>query len=393
MYQNLANQNSLLNHFNGYMTQNPNTIPFQNNHLINNNVHVMNNLNDLIQQQRILQQNIPIYQQQMQQQQQQQIQQMQQPMTNTERRNKNSSKNKKGEFNIIKKMLEPQKIVKNNKDVGSNFKARAKVQEDSKDSKKIGIKMTNAPYKVIIKDKIINKDVDKVKKEDLVVHKTIHEIDANRKKFDRDLQMKENEGDKINDELKIEFHIDNYDRHKKKFEYKETFIKNLAFEENTFDENKQDYIDFYRQKQKEAEEGQKMCDEILLNFENEGIISKDELPSDIDSMSIDTQTELNDHYNLDSIDIDTDSNTIIDDNTSNNIKNTTSDKNNLSQIRKNTLQSNRQNNKSNSNTNQDMQNNSSVSQRTPRNTLANIKKNVSKNKNISNGSRKKIVRI
>jgi SAM-dependent methyltransferase len=57
----------------------------------------------------------------------------------------------------------------------------------------------------------------------------------NRAKFDKDLKRKEEEGTKINDELQIEFHIDNYDKHKKKFEYKETFIKNLAFEENTFD--------------------------------------------------------------------------------------------------------------------------------------------------------------
>lgn len=65
MYQNLANQNPLINHFNGYMAQNPNVVPFQNNQLINNNVHVMNNLTNSIRQHQMVQQNIPMYQQQM----------------------------------------------------------------------------------------------------------------------------------------------------------------------------------------------------------------------------------------------------------------------------------------------------------------------------------------
>lgn len=324
MYQNLASQNPLVNQFNGYMVQNPNMIPFQNNQLINNNPHVINNLNDLIQQHKLLQQNIPIYQQQYQNQQMSQMNQIPQinhipqmnqqtqinKLTQTNQKLLTTKTNNKMKYgNIIEEMLKPQKIVKDNKDVDSNYKVRKEIQKNSKKGK-INIKMTNAPYKTIIKDKIINKKVEDVKQEDLLVHKSIREIDANREKFDKELEIKKQEKEQINDELKIEFHIDNYDKHKKKFEYKETFIRNLAYEENTFDENKQDVIEFYRKQQKEAEEGQKLCDQILHNLVDEGVISKDELPvetndinstSELDLKSIINNIQTDEETNINSV--------------------------------------------------------------------------------------------
>ena len=293
MYQNLVNQNPMINQFAGYMAQNP--VPFLGNQLLNNNPHVVSNLTDLLQQHRAVQNNIPMYQQQLNipLQQQQQCVLPQQPLNFN---NNSSNNNKPKNSNIIEEMLKPQKIKKDaasNKDVASNYKVRKEIQKSAK--KNINIKMTNAPYKSIIKDKIVTKNVEDVLEEDLLVHKSIRQIDANREKFDQELEVKEAEKEKINDELKIEFHIDNYDKHKKKFEYKETFIKNLAFEENTFDQNKQDYIEFYRQKQKEAEEGQKLCDQILHNIFDEGIISKDELPTEdtADNKEIDLKSVIN----------------------------------------------------------------------------------------------------
>lgn len=287
MYDNLSNQNTMINQFNGYMTQNPNITPFQNNQLINQNVHVMNNLTDLLQQQRLVQQNMGMYQQMAQT---NMLQPSQSPEVNNNRSFKSSKTNNKSKStNIIEDMLKPQIIVKNNKDIESNYsvmKDNYSIGEDGQLKKKF--KVTNAPYKNIIKDKIITKKVEDIKENDLLVHKSIKGIDANREKFDKELEEKRNEKEKINDELKIEFHIDNYDKHKKNFEYKESFIRNLAYEENIFDENKQDCIEFYRQKQKEAEDGQKLCDQILHNIVDDGVISKDELPTE----TSETNTEL-----------------------------------------------------------------------------------------------------
>src|ERR1700733_1290591 len=226
MYQNMVNSNPMLNQFNNYMAKNPNQTPFQNNQLINQNVHVLNNLNNYIHQKKITsiseQQHINI------------------PVQNNHKKGNNCGKN------IIEEMLKPQKIKKDeNKDILPNFKIR-----EEQDNKKFNqqFKMTNAPYKNIIRDKIINKKVEDIKLSDLLVHQ-VTEKDRDKNVFEKEVEMKKKEKKEINQEL----HIDNYAKHKAKFEYKESFIRNLAYEANGFDENKQDYIEFYRKHQKEAE--------------------------------------------------------------------------------------------------------------------------------------------
>jgi hypothetical protein len=320
MYQNLVNQNPMVCQFNGYVMQNPTIVPFQDNQLINKNPHVVNNLNDFVQEHRMIQQNIPVYQQQF-------LKQMQQPIImapmqpinmapmqpinmapmqpinivspiNTNQMNQTRQENPKNRVknsNIIEEMLKPIKIKKDtntNKDVLPNYSVRNEIRKNAKKGK-INIKITNAPYKNIIRDKIITKKVEDIKQEDLIVHKVIPGVDDNIERFNKELKIMEDEKEKINDELEIEFHIDNYDTHKKNFEFKETFIKNLAFEQNTFDENKQDYVDFYKQKQKEAEKGIKLVDQVLENLIDEGIISKDELPIEtphVDNNDLDLET-------------------------------------------------------------------------------------------------------
>lgn len=260
---NYANQNPLVNQFNRFNLNNPNNIPFQNNQLINNNVHVMNHLNNYVQNYRpgyyttshinnIQQQPEPLYY---------------------------NNGQKKKNINIIEEMLKPQKISKNNNDVELSYTKRKLLQDELKNGKFM-FALSNQPYKNILKDKIIQKNVEDITEDDIIVHKINKEIDANRKRFDEELQHKMEEKQKINYELEIEFHVDNYDRHKKNFEYKESFIKNLAYEENTIVDSKRDLIEFYREEQRKAEEGIKICDQIkiLLDMDKSGIINEDEIP-------------------------------------------------------------------------------------------------------------------
>src|ERR1044071_7718686 len=58
MHQNMINSNPIVHKFNGYITNNPTTIPFSSNKLINENVHVVNNLNTYVQQQKNVQETI-----------------------------------------------------------------------------------------------------------------------------------------------------------------------------------------------------------------------------------------------------------------------------------------------------------------------------------------------
>jgi hypothetical protein len=284
MYSNMINQNPLINQFNNYTIANPSQTPFQSNQLLTENVHVMNHLGNLIQQQKHAQQVMNTY------------------TTNpsntyanpsntyanstnfqTDRKkNSNSmSGGPKKNLNIIEEMMKPQVIERGGKDVNPNFSARKEdYKYDPKNPEKFyKYKMTNQPYKSIIRDKIITKAVTDIEENDLVVHK-VSAVDKDVDIFNTETNIKNIELNKINDEIEIEFHIDNYDKNKKKYDYKETFIRNLAFEANTCDENKQDYIEFYQKKQREAEEGKEMCDSVLHNLIDEGLIKPEELPTD-----------------------------------------------------------------------------------------------------------------
>ena len=245
MYQNIVSQNQLLNVYQKYNTSS--NVPFRDNELINKNMHVMNNLNELIREHK-------------------------NPGNKKQRPTHNREKSK----NIIEDMLAPYVVARDNKDVELNYK-------HVETSRRENIKITNTPYKSIIKDRPINKQVNDVKPDDMIVHKAIKGIDDNRTIFEKELSNKKANFVKINDELEMEFHPNNYELHKKKFEYKETFIRNLGYEEKIFDDNKKDCIDFYNKKQREICQGQQLCDQILHSIVNDDIIDKSELPNCIES--------------------------------------------------------------------------------------------------------------
>ena len=205
--------------------------------------------------------------------------------------------------NIIAEMLKPVKIVKENKDVEGNFAKREEKQKEKITKKD----MTNLPYKVIIKDKIITKGVEQVEETDFLVHKAIIGIDNDVEKFNKELGQKQTKIKEIDEYLDIEYAPEHYSSHKSNFEIKASFIKNMAYEQNTYDENKQDYIEFYRKKQKEAEAGLELCDQTLRSLVDNGVISKDELPcnesqikSDFTSGSTDSE-EATDKTNVSSL--------------------------------------------------------------------------------------------
>jgi hypothetical protein len=301
----MIQNNPLISNFNGYMTQNPNTIPFQGNQLINENVHVMNNLNDFVQHHKSVQQNMGMYQQQLMAQQQQMNSQFQvnnqgqtnyqsqmnnqqmrgNPQSNSytasdsddnyrsQRENRSKSTGKK--TNIIEEMLKPQKILKNNKDVKSNYSVRNDKQKNEK------FELMNLPYKNIIRDKVIpkSKNDGKFDEKEFIVHKTKKGIDDNVEVFEKELKVKIDDKEKVNDELQIEFHIDKYETHKKNFEYKHSFIRTAAYEAKDFSENREDYIEFYRKHQKQVEDGLDLCDKIFKSIEDSGLIEPGELPT------------------------------------------------------------------------------------------------------------------
>lgn len=269
-YSNMANNNSLLNNFNMFNMSNPQQIPFHQNQMLNENIHVQNNLHSLIKQQKQLDQTM------MSQNNNNNNPAIRDPYAQRNRPQTKNNPNSNKKLNIIEEMMLPQKIVKENADVEPNFISRKNEYKYAKKNPEV-IKITNAPYKSIIKDKIISKSVKDIKEADLIVHKVTN-IDSDIDIFNTERKAKKINLRKINDEIKVDFHIDNYDKHKKKYDYKETFIRNLAFEAGTCDENKQDYIEFYTKRQKESIAGEELCDNVLHKLLESGLIKPEELP-------------------------------------------------------------------------------------------------------------------
>jgi len=138
----MIQNNPMINQFNGYMMQNPQMVPFQGNQLINQNVHVRNNLDDFVHHHKMVQQNLGNYQQMMNQGINPMVNQGMNPMTSQGMNpminqginpminqglpdDNRSSKSNGKKVNIIEEMMKPQKIDRSqNKDVTSNFKVR-----------------------------------------------------------------------------------------------------------------------------------------------------------------------------------------------------------------------------------------------------------------------------
>jgi len=230
--------NPLLQNFNTYMNNNP--TPFQNNQLLNQNIHAMGAINDQLKQT---------------------------PKTN-------QSRYRSGK-NIFDEMFKPEETKGDNRDITKHYKEREKNYAQK-------IEPENIPYKIIIKDKPAPKKVKTGN--DLMVHKSTL-LDSDIKKFELDLAQKKQEKKKINQELAINFSDDKRDVHQENFDIDGTYIKNASYTSNTFNENKEDYVEFYRKCQREAEEGKEMCDQIINKLLDTGLIKTEELPTEIINVS------------------------------------------------------------------------------------------------------------
>ena len=243
MNNSFVNRNPLMNQYNEYSQRNTN-IPFQNNNLIKNNIAISNKLYE-------------------------NIHRREAGNYNSNNNYVKPQKETREYVDIVKEMLKPMEHETDNTFIHENYKTKRQ-EYDNYTAGLEKIKLTNVPYKIIMKDNIVNKPVDKITEDDFVVHKVVNGIDNNLGQFNREHDELEEEMEKINNEIEMEYNFDNYVQHKKNFEYRETFIKNTSYKSNDFNENKQDYIEFFEKKQKELDDGIKYCDDILkiLNDDN-----------------------------------------------------------------------------------------------------------------------------
>lgn len=199
------------------------------------------------------------------------------PMNPTVGRSSGGKRN----IDIIKDILKPVKIEKDPnaiKEVKIAYDARHEAHTLFKEKKITGVKRTNMPYKIILRDHVVSKAVDDVVEGDLVVHRFVDGVDNNRRVFRRELRTVLKEGKKVDEELEMEYCPENREKHKTKFEYRQTFMKNMVYEAKTHEEGKKDFIEFYAQKQKEMEQQLHDCDRLIRELEDTGVLDASEMP-------------------------------------------------------------------------------------------------------------------
>lgn len=192
---------------------NKQTMPFANNKLIHNNPHVYQKLNDLLQ-------------------------------------NNHQTTNDVKSTDLIKELLKPVQIRKGcaNNEVQSNYNARHDILINAK----------NGKMEIIPKQSCL----DKSNSHCLPAHKIIKGLSDNLIQFNQDLERLQAERMAENDQLEIEFGIDNYAKHKKTFESKNSFIKNLTY--NRLNENnKLDCIQFYKQQEAQTQMNNQLMNEVF----------------------------------------------------------------------------------------------------------------------------------
>lgn len=178
--------------------------PFQNNKLINQNPHIINGIN-----------------------------------------HRNVNKNN----NVIENLLKPQ---------NSKYDEMKKTYEDIIEERNVDYKRTKQGYKHIIRDREINKDIDNITEEDLIIYRN-NQDDKNPERLQHEYNMHVNENDKFNQELSITYHANNYNKNKEKFEFKHSFIKNLSVETEDYEEQKLKSMEEYQKYQKQLDNNRQLC--------------------------------------------------------------------------------------------------------------------------------------
>jgi hypothetical protein len=190
----------------------------------------------------------------------------------------NTKKTKKGK-SIIEELLKPVSVSKkSNPDVPVTYENESTTRKTEKHQ------ITNKPYKTIIKN-IAQKEI--VNKEDLTVH-----IVTNKDKIGMDVEYDKfkEKVKEVDVEIKLEYAPDKYDKHKKDFEYKKSYVDRLKMDAPTHEDLKSDQIEFYKHHQKEMETGKEQCDKILYSLIDSGLLKKEEIPEN-EMLGIDLDQE------------------------------------------------------------------------------------------------------
>lgn len=169
---------------------------------------------------------------------------------------------------------------KDNPDVMDEFKRidkERKIQRQKLEKEKTPIyEIVNNPYKIIIKDDKIAKTRKIKNSEDL---KLKVKIDKDRDRFLKCVADQENDRKTKEDELKRIYNEEKKAEYEKKFRERNEEIFKINYEEDTYEDLKQDRQEHYLKQQRELEKDRMRHARLLNSLFNSGLVSKDEVKS------------------------------------------------------------------------------------------------------------------
>lgn len=193
-----------------------------------------------------------------------------------EKKKKLGSSRNNSSNNILNEFMAPQKVDKNSSDIENRYKKLETEYQTRKTGKIIPEKFDNTPYKCIITEESIRKREIRDKK-DIVVH-VVTEKDRDRTDFENKRRDKESKIEQINKELERNYTTDKFEENKKRFNHKYDLIRNCDYLPQTFDTQKEESIDYYKEIQRKEEEKRMKCDDILKTLQEAGVINEEEIP-------------------------------------------------------------------------------------------------------------------
>lgn len=179
---------------------------------------------------------------------------------------------------IFESIIQPLKINKSRED-NEKFKVQLHQEENNRKPilEKYWKERTNQPYKIIMKNEKISKEIKK--SDDLIVH-TVTQKDKEGVAEDFDV-MKKKLG--VHDgELKAIYSTSKENEHKKNFDYVHVYkyrVQENPSESKDHSKLKNDQVKRYKDQQRKEEDGKKKKDMIFESLISEGIFDQSELDS------------------------------------------------------------------------------------------------------------------
>jgi len=187
---------------------------------------------------------------------------------------------------------------------------------------------TNQPYKSVLKKELFDKTYKKYYKDSifdrnisernqLLVHKVIKKIDADKDELNSDVKNLSSNLESHNKELKTIYSTSEKNKFKKEFEYVQKYRNRLEFNPKDTEELK----DYYKKEQKKIQKENKMIEELIDTLVEHNEISKEEVEelnkelsknkqAEIEDLHSQLKRELGDDYDkiMNSIDVNEDKN-------------------------------------------------------------------------------------